>query len=250
MPSKRKKKLNETERNGKKKVGNNNRGQANSTDTRNVCGRYINYACRRGMNCPLEHPVICEADIYRTHCREDACDLYHPQVCYTNWRHKVCNWGADCKFRHLKEDVQDYEHRGNHLSRGQNHHRYGDDPWSNVRPNGRNQNKREPHNRNIRKNYNINGEHTYSGTYRGHNSHLNSHQGSQMNHPNRNDNQKRNYRQGPQMDHPNEKFNQDVNFLGYRQNPMDWPALTEESLLKPLRELIRAELKNWGPARQ
>ena len=71
-----------------------------------------------------------------------------------------------------------------------------------------------------------------------------------MNHPNRKNNQNRNDRQGPQMDHPNEKFNQDVNFLGYRQNPMDWPALTEESLLKPLRELIRAELENWGPARR
>ena len=58
------KKSNETEQNGNKNVNNNNGGQANATETRNVCGRYVNYTCWRGINCTLEHPVICEADIY------------------------------------------------------------------------------------------------------------------------------------------------------------------------------------------
>ena len=88
-----------------------------------------------------------------------------------------------------------------------------------------------------------------SGTYGGRDGHLDCRRGSQGNCPNRNDNQNSSYRRGPQRDHPGDNFNQDVNFLGYRQNPMDWPALTEESWLKPIRELIRSELENWGPAR-
>ena len=109
----KKKKSNETEQNGNKKVNNNNGGQANATETRNVCGRYVNYTCWRGINCTLEHPVICEADIYKIPCRKTPCDLYHPQVCNANLRHKVCKWGAECKLRHLEDDEQGYDHKYN-----------------------------------------------------------------------------------------------------------------------------------------
>ena len=107
---------------------------------------------------------------------------------------KECKWGDRCKFRHLYDNVEghrhdkNYDHYGNnHLTGDQNNYRYGDsldDSWKFVRLNGRHQNKREPHTPNIRKNYNINNKHIYSETYRGYNSHLNSHQGSQMNHSN------------------------------------------------------------------
>ena len=30
-----------------------------------------------------------------TDCMKNPCDLYHPQVCSTNLRHKVCKWGKD-----------------------------------------------------------------------------------------------------------------------------------------------------------
>ena len=52
----KKKKSIEIDQNIKKK--------ANETKAMNVCGRYVNYTCWRGGNCTLEHPVICEADIY------------------------------------------------------------------------------------------------------------------------------------------------------------------------------------------
>ena len=114
---------------------------------------------------------------------------------------KVCKWGDRCKFRHIYNNVQGHSHESNgrrhdrnhdhygnnHLTGDQNGYRYGDgpdDPWDYVRPNGRHQNKREPHNPNSRRNYNINNKHIYSDTHRGYNSHLNSHQGSQMNHSN------------------------------------------------------------------
>ena len=71
-----------------------------------------------------------------------------------------------------------------------------------------------------------------------------------MNRSNGKSNQYKNECQGPQRDHPNDNVNRDVDFLGYRQSPMDWPALVEESLLKPLRELIRVEVENWGPGRR
>ena len=222
---------------GKEKIDNDNREQPYLVSTRNVCGKYINQKCRRGSNCPLEHPAICEADIYKTHCKEEECELYHPQVCFTNWCHKVCDWGADCKFRHLREDVQDHEHRGNHFPTNQNLHRYR---------NGRDQNKRESHNRNIRKNYNISSENTYNGKYGGRDGHLDNRRGSQRNRPNGNENQNSNYRRDPQRDRPGDNFN---HFLGYRQSPMDWPVPTERGWLEPIRELIRSELENWSPAR-
>ena len=58
------KKTNETKQTINKKVNNKNGGQANKTKTRNVCGKYVNYTCWKGRSCTLEHPVICEADIY------------------------------------------------------------------------------------------------------------------------------------------------------------------------------------------
>ena len=119
-----------------------------------------------------------------------------------------------------------------------------------VQSNGRHLNKRESDNPNIRRNYNINNKHINSDTYRGYNSHSNSHRGSQMNHPNVKYNLNRNKRQGPLRDHPEDKFNRDENFMGYRQNQTDWPTLVEERLLKPMMDLLRVELENWGPARR
>ena len=63
-------------------------------------------------------------------------------------------------------------------------------------------------------------------------------------------NQNTNNRQGPQINHSKEKFNTNVNFLGYQQNPMEWPTFMEEKLLKTLREFIQVESNNWGPARR
>ena len=122
-----------------------------------------------------------------------------------------------------------------------------------VQSNGRHLNKRESDNPNFRRNYNINNKHI--NEYRGYGSHPNSHRGSQINHSNGNYNDNYNYnlnrnkRQGPLNDHPDDNFNRDVNFLEYRRNPTDWPTLVEERLLKPLMELLRGELENWGPAR-
>ena len=115
-----------------------------------------------------------------------------------------------------------------------------------VQSNGRHLNKRESDYPNFRRN----NKHINSDTYRGYNSHSNSHRGSQMNHSNGKYNLNRNKRQGPLRDRPEDKFNQDANFLGYQQNPTDWPTLLEESLLKPLMKLLRVELENWGPARR
>ena len=60
-----------------------------------VCGRWVNYNCWKGRDCTFMHPILCESDVYRTACRKDKCDLYHPQVCSTNSRGKVCTWGKD-----------------------------------------------------------------------------------------------------------------------------------------------------------
>ena len=156
--------------------------------------------------------------------------------------------GGKCKFRHLYNDVQRYSHENNkcrydryydhydknHLTGGQNSYRYGDgsnDSWSYVRPDGRHQNKRASHNPNIHKNHNKNNKHVYSDVYGGYRNHANNHQ-------------------NPQINHSNEKYNQNVNFLGYQQNPMDWPTLMEEKLLRTLREFIQVESNNWGPARR
>merc|ERR1711913_194858 len=161
---------------------------------------------------------MCDSDVYMTVCKEDPCNLYHPQVCSTNSRGKVCSWGEGCKFRHLLNDVQGhshennkhrqdshYKHYGNHYDHygDQNNYRYGDgpdDPWSYVRPNGRHQNKRALHNQNIHKNYNINNKQVYSDAYGGH---VNSHQGLQMHHSKEKYNQNTNNRQGPQINSSN-----------------------------------------------
>ena len=109
----KKKKSNETEQNGNKKVGDNNGGQANATD--DVCWRYINYRCWRGENCIFKHPILCESDIHKTYCgsKTDPCDLYHPQVCSTYLLCKVCKWGDRCKFRHVDNNVQRHSHESN-----------------------------------------------------------------------------------------------------------------------------------------
>ena len=91
------------------------------------------------------------------------------------------------------------------------------------------------HNPNIHKNCIINNKQVYSDAYRGH---VNSHQGLQMHHSKEKYNQNTNNRQGPQINHSKEKFNQNVIFLGYQQNPMDWPTLMEEKLKKKLRQFI------------
>ena len=160
-------------------------------------------------------------------------------------------------FRHLYNGVQGhghannkhrqdshYDHYGNHYDHygDQNNYRYGDgpdDPWRYVRPNGRHQNKRALHNQNTHKNYNINNKQVYSDAYGGH---ANSHQSLQMHHSKEKYNQNTNNRQGPQINSSNEKFNQNVDFLGCQLNPMDWPPLMEEKLLKTVKELIQAEL--------
>ena len=38
---------------------------------------------------------MCDSDVYMTVCRKNPCNLYHPQVCSTNSRGKVCKWGKD-----------------------------------------------------------------------------------------------------------------------------------------------------------
>ena len=102
---------------------------------------------------------------------------------------------------------------------------------------GGHQNKRALHNQNIHKNYNINNE--YGGR-------VDSRQGLQSHHSRENRNQGTNNRQVPQIN----SSGQNVGFLGCQRNPIDWPPLTEEKLLKTLQELIRAELSNWGPTRR
>ena len=189
---------------------------------------------------------MCDSDVNMTVCRRNPCDLYHLQVCSTNVRGKVCKWGERCKFRHLYNDVQGhshennkrrhdrhYDHYGNHLTSSQNNYRYRDGPndsWSYVRSDGKHQNKRASYNPNIHKNHNINNKHVYSDVYEGYRNHTNSHQ-------------------GPQMDHPNEKYNQNVNFLGYRQNPMDWPTPMEK-LFRTLREFFQVGSNGWDPVRR
>ena len=146
----------------------------------------------------------------------------------------------DTAMKIINADMRHYDHYGNnHLTGDQNNYRYGDgldDPWSYVWPNGRHQNKWAPHNPNIHKNYNINNKQVYNDAYGGH---VNSHQSLQMNHSKEKYNQNTNNRQGPQINHSNEKFNQNVNFLGYQQNPMDWPPLMEKKVLKNPRKIIQ-----------
>ena len=254
-----------------KQMNNNNRKQITNHKSRNdnVCGRWINRKCRKGEDCTFEHPIMCESDIYRKACgsEENPCDLYHPQVCSTNSRGKVCPWGEECRFRHLLDDVQGHGHENNRHrqdshshennrhrqdshSHENNRHRQGghykhyDDHYDRYGDqnnygygDGRHQNKRALHNQNIHKNYNINNE--YGGR-------VDSHQGLQSHHSRENRNQGANNRQGPQIN----SSGQNVGFLGCQRNPIDWPPLTEEKLLKTLQELIRAELSNWGPTRR
>ena len=103
----------------------NNGKQANKTKTMNVCGRYVNHTCWRGKNCTLEHPVLCDSDVHKRYCRETPCNLYHPQICSANWCHKVCKWGVECKFRHLKNDVQRYDHEYNKCRRDSHYDHHG-----------------------------------------------------------------------------------------------------------------------------
>merc|ERR1711874_724609 len=173
--------MGESKQNSTKQINNNNRKQEiNHYYLQNVCRRWINHKCWKGEDCTSVHPTICESDVYLTACKENPCNLYHPQVCSTNSRGKVCLWGEGCTFRHLLNDVQGYSHEnnrhrqdshykhyGNHYDRygDQNNYRYGDGPddsWNYGRSNGRQQNKRALHNQNI--------------AYRGH---VNSHQGLQ-----------------------------------------------------------------------
>ena len=53
----------------------------------------------------------------------------------------------------------------------------------------------------------------------------------------------------PQINHSKEKYNQNVNFLGYQQNPTDWPTPMEEKLLRKLREFLQVGSNGWDPAR-
>ena len=232
-----------------KQINNNNRKQIINHKSRNdnVCGRWINHKCWKGEDCTFEHPIMCESDVYLTACEENPCNLYHPQVCSTNSKGKVCSWGEGCKFRHLLNDVQGHSHENNrhrqdsHYKHYDNHYdRYGDQNnygYGDGQPNGRHQNKRALHNQNIHKNYHINN--AYGGR-------VNSHQGLQTHHSKEKHNQNTNNRQGPQIN----SSNQNVGFLGCQRNPIDWPPLTEEKLLKTLQGLIQAELSNWGPTRR
>merc|ERR1711913_231267 len=133
------KKSNEARQDINRNINNNDGEQAYKTKTMNVCGRYFNHTCWRGRDCTLEHPAMCEADVYHLFCRDKLCKLYHPQVCFTNLHHKVFKWGVKCKSRHLENDVQGYEHKynkrrhDNHyshhdklLTRSQNNLRHGD----------------------------------------------------------------------------------------------------------------------------
>ena len=74
------KEANEIKQNINKKVNNDNGGQANNhrPKTINVCGRYVNHKCWKGEDCTLEHPVMCDSDVYRKVCGRIPCDLYHP----------------------------------------------------------------------------------------------------------------------------------------------------------------------------
>ena len=260
---KKEKKSNETKQNINKEVNNNNGGQANETKTMNVCGRYVNYTCWRGRNCTLEHPVICDSDVYRRPCRETPCNLYHPQVCSANWCHKVCKWGVECKFRHLKNYVQGYDHEynkrrcdshydhhDNHLTRSHNNYRYGDGPynWSYDRSDGRYQNKREAHDPNRYKNRDIGNKHVYN-TYKSYRNHANNHQNPQMGPSNEKYNQGTQRHQGPRINYPRDKYNQNTHFLGHQQNPTDWPTPMEAELLRTLRKFLQAGSNGWGPAR-
>ena len=58
--------------------------------------RSINYRCWRGVDCHFKHPTLCESLINGTSCctEKEPCNLYHPQICYTYLRHKVCKWGG------------------------------------------------------------------------------------------------------------------------------------------------------------
>ena len=201
---------------------------------------------------------MCEADVYRIPCKEKPCKLYHPKVCNTNWYHKVCKWGAECKFRHLKDDVQGYDHKynkrrhdshyGHHdkrLTRSHNNYRYGDGPYdgSYDRSDGRYQNKREAHDPNRYKYRDIGNKHVYN-TYKSYRNHANNHQNPQMGPSNEKYNQSTQRHQGPRNNYPKDNYNQNTHFLGHQQNPTDWPTLREAELLRILRNFLQA-----GPAR-
>ena len=238
-------KANKVKQSNTKNINNDNRKQTNNRKPRtdNICGRWINYICREGRDCPFEHPTICESDVNRTVCRKDPCDLYHPQICSTNLMRRVCKWGEVCKFRHIYtyNDVQGQSYENNKNRHDRHHDHYGNNHLTGDQNNYGHQNKRAPHNPNTHKNYNINSKQIYRKAYGDYKGHVNSHHSYEKHNTNN--------RQGPQINHLNERSNQNVNFLGYHQNPMDWPTPMEEKLLKTLRELIRVESESWGPAR-
>merc|ERR1711913_33121 len=240
------KKSNEARQDINRNINNNDGEQAYKTKTMNVCGRYVNHTCWRGRDCTLEHPAMCEADVYHLFCRDKLCKLYHPQVCFTNLHHKVCKWGAKCKSRHLENDVQGYEHKyirrrhDNHYS----HHRHGDGLYdrSYDRSDDRHQNKREAHDPYRLKNRDIGNKNVYNA-YKGYRNHSNSHQNPQMGPPNEKYNQGTQGHQGPIINYPKDKYGHDTHFLGHQQNQTDWPTPMEAKLLRTLR------LNGWGPVR-
>jgi len=230
----KKKKSNETDQNIKKK--------ANETRTINVCGRHVNHTCWRGEDCTLEHPKICEADVYEIPCKEKPCKLYHPKICFTNLHHKVCKWGAECKFRHLikgydpKYNTQrhnsHHDHHDKRLTNSYNNNRYGDGPYHN---------KREAHDPNRYKYRDLGNNHTYN-TYK----HQNPQMGPLKNKYNQNTQRNQGPRNNYPNNYPNDNYNQNKHFLGQQQNTTDWPTPREAELFGILRNFFLQE----GPARR
>ena len=66
------KKANETEQDKIKKNNNDNKKQISNHKpmTDRVCWKWINFKCWKGEDCTFEHPSICDADIYRKHCKK------------------------------------------------------------------------------------------------------------------------------------------------------------------------------------
>ena len=99
------------------------------------------------------------------------------------------------------------------------------------------------------KNHNVDNKHVYSDVYESYRNHANNHQNPQISLSNEKYNQNTKNHQNPQINYSKEKYNQNINFLGYQQNPTDWPTPMEEKLLRTLREFFQVGSNGWDPAR-